>query len=127
MEIPGARHERTAGVVRSYYRRVDSGDAAMFELFDQDIEYRRPGYPLISGIEALRDFYRRTRVIAEGTHSIDILLATGSRAAVEGRFRGVLRNGTRVDLAFSDFFELTEGGGPPLIRSRRTYFADTSV
>ncbi|GAA3086096.1 hypothetical protein GCM10017562_65160 [Streptomyces roseofulvus] len=114
-------------LIRAYYTRVDDNDPAMFELFHPDIRYKRPGYPLIEGMGAFRDFYSGTRIIKEGSHQVHSMFRTGSRIAVEGWFTGVLRDGSRVQLPFSDFFDLVEDDGAMLIVSRRTYFDDTRV
>lgn len=121
------RVDAAEALVRTYYARVDGDDPRMFELFHPDIRYKRPGYPLIEGMEAFRAFYRGTRVIKEGSHQVHSLFRTGGRIAVEGRFTGVLRDGSRVQLPFSDFFDLVGDGEAMLVVSRRTYFDDTRV
>lgn len=119
-------------LIRRYYTLVDAGDSALFDLFHKDIEYKRPGYPLIRGLDELRSFYRSTRVISQGKHQIDTLFCTAEKAAVEGRFIGTLNDGTEVNLQFSDFFDFTHHGTgehqpEAVIRSRRTYFDDVRV
>jgi ketosteroid isomerase-like protein len=121
-----------SALIRRYYTLVDAGDSTLFDLFHKDIEYKRPGYPLIKGLDELRNFYGSTRVISHGKHQIDTLFCTGEKAAVEGRFIGVLHDGTQVDLQFSDFFDLTchrngEHHPEAVIRARRTYFDDVRV
>jgi ketosteroid isomerase-like protein len=119
-------------LISRYYTLVDADDPAMFELFHQDIEYKRPGYPLLTGLDELRHFYRVTRVITRGEHRIGSLFCSGRQAAVEGRFTGVLRDGSEADLHFSDFFDVAwrvpgERRSGAVIRSRRTYFDDVRV
>lgn len=119
-------------LISRYYELVDADDPAMFELFHEDIEYKRPGYPILKGLEELRHFYRFTRIITHGEHRIGSLFCTGEQAAVEGRFSGVLRDGSQADLQFSDFFDITwrvpgEQRLGAVIRSRRTYFDDVRV
>ncbi|EWC63818.1 hypothetical protein UO65_0842 [Actinokineospora spheciospongiae] len=58
------------------------------------------------------------------------MFRSGEQAAVEGRFTGSLRDGSTVDLRFSDFFDTVAhppGEHGALILSRRTYFDDTRV
>ena len=114
-------------LVRSYYRLVDSGDMALLDLFHLEAEYKRPGYQLMVGKAALSDFYRRIRVIKQGSHTIQSLFVRGSQVAVEGVFTGILKSNVGVSVPFSDFFDLEVTGKSPMIRSRRTYFGDESV
>ena len=112
------------GVVRRYYETVDSlGAEATVALFTEDATYRRPGYDVIEGREALTRFYGGERVIVSGRHTIDEIVVEGRRAAVRGRFHGELRDGTHVEVGFADFMHY-EGD---LIADRTTYFYQPSV
>jgi steroid Delta-isomerase len=116
----GAAASAAAARIRSYYELVDRSDLpGLLNLFAPDAEYFRPGYAPIVGREQLTDFYRNQRIIRQGTHTVDVLVEQGSRIAVRGRFRGELRDGREVALAFSDFFELAPDGA---IVRRDTYF-----
>ena len=75
------------------------------------------------GREAILGFYSKDRVIVAGRHTIHQLVCEDAHVAVEGRFTGELRDGSRVELEFSDFFVFRDG----LIAERRTYFAVTAV
>ena len=111
---------QTESQVRKYYEAVDRGDvSALLWLFDPEALYRRPGYPDFRGRSDLERFYREQRVISSGRHSIESLLTDGLSAAVYGRFQGLLRNGSGVDLRFADFFELSSAG---MITRRDTFF-----
>ncbi|WP_424190660.1 nuclear transport factor 2 family protein [Actinokineospora sp. G85] len=119
-----------SALVRSYYERVDSGDPTLFDLFHDDISYKRPGYPTITGLIDLRAFYRSVRVVDHGSHHTLSVFRLGTQAAVEGRFTGSLRDGSVVDLKFSDFFDTAahpRGEYGAVIIARRTYFDDTRV
>ncbi|WP_159944704.1 MULTISPECIES: nuclear transport factor 2 family protein [unclassified Nocardiopsis] len=107
--------------VRQVYARVDSGDiAGLLELFSEDVVYDRPGYPPIVGSPALERFYRGIRVIREGVHTPDAIVADGDGGvAVQGSFRGVLKDGRTVDLRYADFFRAAPDGR---FRRRDTYF-----
>jgi ketosteroid isomerase-like protein len=110
--------------VRRYYRTVDSlGSDATVALFSENAVYRRPGYDAICGRAALTDFYGGVRVIASGHHTVDDILIDGDRAAVRGRFHGVLRDGEEVDVGFADFLHYEAD----LIADRTTYFYQPSV
>lgn len=108
------------GVVLTYYETVDSGSAEeVVELFSPDAVYRRPGYAPLDGSVQLLDFYGGRRVIADGRHTVEALLVSGDRAAVQGSFAGTLRDGSTVSLRFADFFRVAAGGR---IVERETYF-----
>lgn len=111
--------------VRLYYETVDSADpTAVVELFAEDAVYRRPGYEPMVGRAALLRFYGGRRVIAAGRHVITRIVSDGpAHVAVEGRFVGRLKDGSRVDLGFADFFTLRD----TLIVERTTYFAASAV
>ena len=111
--------ELRASVLR-YYRTVDTGAPEdVVALFATDAVYRRPGYAPLVGSEELLAFYAGRRVIASGRHTVDRLLVDADTAAVQGSFRGILRDGEAVALRFADFFRIDEGG---LIAQRDTYF-----
>lgn len=115
-------------LVETYYALVDAQDDAMFHLFHDDVVYKRPGYPTLAGRRALQKFYQRDRVIPSGRHTVhELFVGDQGRVAVEGRFCGVLKNGTEADLAFSDFFDLDLTQVPPQIIARRTYLDDARV
>ncbi|WP_156757152.1 nuclear transport factor 2 family protein [Actinokineospora pegani] len=119
-----------SALVRSYYDRVDSGDPTLFDLFHDDISYKRPGYPTITGLTDLRAFYRSVRVVDHGRHHTLSVFRLGAQAAVEGQFSGALRDGSTVELRFSDFFDTAvhaRGEYGAVIIARRTYFDDTRV
>ncbi|MFB7176127.1 nuclear transport factor 2 family protein [Streptomyces sp. NPDC056257] len=122
-----ASNNTAEGLIPRYYDCVDRQDPAMFDLFHPSIRYKRPGYPLIQGMAEFREFYATRRVIVEGRHEVDTMFHSDRQVAVEGRFTGILRDGSRADLTFSDFFDLVEEAGTVLIASRRTYFDDTRV
>jgi ketosteroid isomerase-like protein len=117
-----------SALVRRYYDVVDAGDnAALIALFDQDATYKRPGYAQFNGHEDLRNFYENNRVIVSGAHTLTALFVDGLRVAVEGTFAGTLKDGRKVTLPFSDFFELHPVDGELKILRRRTYFDDVQV
>lgn len=106
--------------VLRYYETVDTGAPHdVVALFSPTALYRRPGYPPMEGSAELLAFYDGGRVIAEGGHTIETVVVDGARAAVQGRFDGVLRDGQRVRLRFADFFRF-DGDG--LVAERDTYF-----
>ncbi|MER6916010.1 nuclear transport factor 2 family protein [Streptomyces sp. NPDC000594] len=106
--------------VRDYYRQVDAGNIrGLVDLFAPDAQYLRPGYEPIVGHDGLERFYTEERVIESGLHSLDQLIAAGPNVAVQGEFRGRLKNGRDAALRFADFFTLTDSG---LIAGRQTFF-----
>jgi ketosteroid isomerase-like protein len=108
-----------AAVLR-YYALVDQGDVpGLVALFAPDATYHRPGYQPIGGSAALTAFYLDQRVIREGKHTINAVVANSQQVAVQGTFAGVLRDGRSVDLRFSDFFTV---GADDRFTRRDTYF-----
>jgi ketosteroid isomerase-like protein len=99
---PGANWHRH--VARRYYELIDSSrfsEAAA--LFHDEVIYERQGTPTIHGREALLHFYQHDRVIAEGKHQLEQVLAEGNWVAVRGQFQGRLRNGEPVEVRFTDW------------------------
>jgi ketosteroid isomerase-like protein len=110
--------------VRGYYTTVDTlGADETVALFTADAVYQRPGYAQMRGRAALTQFYGKDRVIAEGRHTLEAILVDGNRAAVRGRFDGVLRDGASAEVGFADFMTFDDG----LIADRTTYFYSASV
>ena len=110
--------------VETYYRLVDAQALEeMLDLFTDDAVYERPGYEPLRGKPAIEAFYRGERVIVSGEHTLANIVVEDARAAVEGSFAGVLRDGRHVEVGFSDFFSLRDGR----FATRRTYFFAPSV
>lgn len=98
-------------LVRQYYDLVDAGDVAgLVALFQPDAIYCRPGYPALVGHADIADFYARQRKFRSGSHSLTAVLDVGERVAVHGEFHGELHDGSRMNLRFADFFEVTADG-----------------
>ncbi|MGW8063894.1 nuclear transport factor 2 family protein [Streptomyces ziwulingensis] len=117
--------EQIAERVRRYYALVDDGDVqGVVGLFADRAVYERPGYEPIVGRDGLDAFYRGRRVIDAGTHTVVRLVVGPGDAAVEGEFRGRLKDGSEVDLRFADFFRLNED---LLFEVRNTYFFSPMV
>lgn len=109
-----------ADLVRRYYAEVDTGRVEeIVALFEIDAEYLRPGYPHMSGREAIRSFYADDRIIESGAHNVESVVCDSESVAVEGSFKGTVRGGTEVEVKFADFFWPGPNG---LIKKRRTYF-----
>lgn len=113
-----------AQAVRRYYETVDTaGPEATTALFAENGVYRRPGYDAMEGREVIGEFYRSQRVIVNGAHTLDAVIIQGNDAAVRGRFRGELRDGSAVEVGFADFMTFDED----LIAERTTYFYRPAV
>lgn len=105
--------------VTRYYELVDAGDTeGLVALFTPEATYERPGYPPMTGHEALRAFYSGERIIESGAHTLTAAVVDGDAVAVQGRFAGRARDGRALELRFSDFFTL-DG---ERIAGRTTYF-----
>ncbi|MFJ1767382.1 nuclear transport factor 2 family protein [Amycolatopsis sp. NPDC088138] len=106
--------------MRHYYRLVDRGDVeGLIALFDTDAVYHRPGYQPLHGHEELRHFYLEDRVIRDGRHDLDTVIASDDEVAVHGSFRGMLHDGNEVDVRFADFFTFQSDGS---FSRRDTFF-----
>lgn len=107
-----------------YYELVDRNDVdGVVALFAVNAVYERPGYDPLLGRNGIDAFYRSDRVIAYGKHTLAKVVVNGDDVAVEGAFSGVLRDGTRVDVRFADFFQIRDHE----FAQRRTYFFAPSV
>ena len=111
-------------MVRAYYRAIDAGDLdqALAGWADH-ATYRRPGYPPLVGIEAVRAFYESTRVIAAGRHEVDEFVYSGDVVAVRGSFSGSAHDGSSLSVRFADFWHFSAGH----IDERNTYFDAAAV
>lgn len=108
-----------AASARQYYDNVDNRSADdVVALFTPHATYRRPGYPEFVGRQALLNFYRNDRVIKSGHHDLERIVSQRDIAAVQGCFRGELRDGTPVEVRFVDIFRFDNG----MIAERSTYF-----
>ena len=111
--------------VRRYYTLVDADDVdGVLSIFAPDGVYRRPGYDPMRGHAELREFYSGERVIASGRHTINDLLVDGDKAFVRGSFEGVLKDGSKASLEFSDFFHVGVNG---LVVERQSFFSVAAV
>jgi ketosteroid isomerase-like protein len=119
-----AAPQANVGAVWRYYQFVDAGRIdELLALFHEHVIYQRQGTPDIHGIAAMRQFYQHDRVIAAGCHVIDQVLAGGPWVAVRGNFIGSLKDGSEVDLRFTDWYHFCHG----LITRRETLFPAAQV
>jgi ketosteroid isomerase-like protein len=110
--------------VRRYFAAVDANDFdRVLELFDDNVIYERPGYDPIEGKERLKRFFTSERVIANGAHDIQGVLAEGDRVSAWGEFEGTSRTGTQLREGWCDIYEFRDAR----IFRRRTYFFRPAV
>jgi uncharacterized protein len=103
-------HKPYTDSVRHGYELIDAGRLDEYlALFHEDIVYERQGTPQIRGLAAMRRFYERDRVISTGRHSTDQILAGDSWVAVRGSFTGTLKDGSSVQLRFTDWHHFRDG------------------
>ncbi len=103
---------------------IDSASwSDLSRFFHEDVVYERPGYPPITGLQALLDFYSQTRIIAEGKHSLEGGLRATGQAICWGQFNGCAKNGDVLAERFADAYELQDG----LIRKRTTFFFRAAI
>ena len=115
------RHEE---IIRAYYADIDANnvDAALAP-FAPDATYWRAGYEPLVGIEAIREFYAGTRVIAEGRHTLESVVVGAGAVAIRGTFRGTSHDGDALETRFADFWDFD---GETVVL-RNTYFGVASV
>lgn len=127
--MTGTMNQSTEAVkerqLRRYYELVDAGDIpGLVDLFADDAVYHRPGYPPLVGREQLERFYRQSRKIKEGRHSITTLLTSEEQAAAHGVFEGTLRDGSHVTVRFADFFQFNQDAA---FQRRDTFFFSPQI
>lgn len=106
--------------VQGYYDALDREDIdGVLDFFSGEILYRRPGYQPITGLEGLRAYYTKDRLLASGRHVVRALIVEGQAVAAHGTFEGELKSGERTTTGFAAFFTF-DGGGR--ISEHTTYF-----
>jgi len=109
----------TRDFVRWLFEAIDARQwDRLAEFFHPEIEYQRPGYDSLVGLEAVVRFYREVRVLASGNHQVTAIAIDGTHGACWGRYLGSRRDGTPVDIEFADCYEFEDGK----IRRRKSFF-----
>lgn len=83
-------------IIREYFRKVDTKDPSLLDLFTDDVEFFFPKFGPARGKAALARFAARIALDAATlTHDIDglVFIVDGDRIAVEGREWGVTADG----------------------------------
>jgi ketosteroid isomerase-like protein len=112
--------------VQLMFEHIDASDwSRLDEHFHPDVEYRRPGYDVIKGLEDLRSFYVSKRVIKTGQHRVEsvFLDPEGDSASVIGSFSGADRQGQALAVRFCDVYSFL---GDKIVR-RETFFNSPAV
>ncbi|AEA66031.1 nuclear transport factor 2 family protein [Burkholderia gladioli] len=110
--------------VKSFFSVIDSADwEAVQAFFHANVVYSRPGYPELQGRARVMDFYRHERMISQGRHYVEGVVALGSEIACWGLFSGTLKSGEQVSVRFADVYQTEEGG----IIKRETFFSRPAV
>ncbi|MFC7518448.1 nuclear transport factor 2 family protein [Herbaspirillum sp. GCM10030257] len=113
-------------IVLCMFNSIDASDwTALDAYFHPHIEYRRPGYEAIQGLEQLHVFYERTRIVKSGRHTINTLLCDpeAPSVCVTGAFSGVDKSGRDLDVRFCDVYLFQD---EKIIR-RETFFSVPAV
>jgi ketosteroid isomerase-like protein len=112
-------HDDPAAQLRAMFAHIDAGDwDALADGFHPEVVYERPGYPPFAGRRRVVDFYRHERIVASGRHEIEGVVVEGDAAACWGRMRGILTDGSSVDVRFAEVCSFADAR----IRTRRSYF-----
>lgn len=105
--------------IRQLYSVIDGRRwQELGQVFDSAAVYERPGYPRLDGLERIRTFYERERIIADGVHHLSTALLVGDSGASSGVFIGTLRDGSAVEQEFAEVFRFHNR----LIVYRKTFF-----
>ncbi|WP_226635568.1 nuclear transport factor 2 family protein [Brevundimonas poindexterae] len=106
-------------IVERSLAAIEMGDHDVLEAcLHPQVIYRRPGQPVLSGREAVVDYYRRHRSAKTSQILIDDMVCEGDRVVAMGLVEGRGHDGAPIHERFADAYRL-EGG---LIRERTTYF-----
>lgn len=106
-------------LIHEMFATIDARDWSRLDrYYTADVIYERPGYAPICGLQALLDFYERTRIVAAGRHDLWQVIIDTDRAACWGRFTGQSRDGAMLDERFADVYRLVDGK----IAARSTHF-----
>jgi hypothetical protein len=82
-------------------------------LVTDDVRYDRPGYPTLDGIAEFLDFYRQTRIIADGKHRLESLLTAPTHGFCWGVFEGVSHSGEPALRTLRRLVRVHRGSGLP--------------
>jgi ketosteroid isomerase-like protein len=111
-------------LITDLFAFVDSSDwQSLPDFFHPEIIYERPGYQPFVGIDRLLLFYRDERIIHSGKHHIENIATEKNCAACWGRFIGVGKDGSQIDVLFADTYSFNIGR----IHTRRTHFFTAAV
>jgi ketosteroid isomerase-like protein len=100
------------------FRAIDNRDwEALGRHFHPEMVYLRPGFPVLEGREAVLKFYREVRQI-QGEHRIEGSAVEGNFGAHWGRFVGAKKDGTPVEVEYSDTYVFQDG----LLKHRKSFF-----
>ncbi|MEO8448796.1 MAG: nuclear transport factor 2 family protein [Gemmatimonadota bacterium] len=106
-------------LVRGMFKAIDENQFDHLEqFFHKDIIYERPGYEPLIGLPAVMHFYREVRVLASGRHGFDAIVIDGEQGACWGRWVGIKKDGTLVDLEFADCYTFAKGK----LKHRKSFF-----
>jgi uncharacterized protein len=98
---------------------IEMGDHDVLEAcLHPEVIYRRPGQPVLSGRDAVIDYYRRHRSAKTSQILLDEFVCEGDRAVAMGLVEGRGHDGAPIHERFADAYRIKDG----LIRERTTYF-----
>ena len=113
----------TQAKLEAMFQAIDATDwGRAAELWHPEMEYDRPGFPLLVGKDAVHHFYRAIRMI-RGRHEFEAFVIEGDRGACWGRFVGQTVAGKPVDVQFADCYRFKDS----LLWRRKSYFFVPSI
>jgi ketosteroid isomerase-like protein len=91
--------------VLDYFRLVDQGRLdEMYDMYTDDIVYKRAGVEPIIGKAALIAFFQGPRGIDRIRHEMKVVAVEGNCVVVEGRAQATLLSGGSFDRQIAEFF-----------------------
>lgn len=109
----------TDELISNVYKSIDREEWDQLGIyFHENIVYDRPGYQSMQGYSEVSEFYKRSRLVSKGVHTVIKLVTQGEYCFYSGMFEGTLKNGKDVQLEFADYFEIADNK----VIYRKTYF-----
>jgi ketosteroid isomerase-like protein len=119
-----AQNDPLRTVMRLLLRSIDSKDWGVVEaLLHPATEYDVSGFVPFRGRDAVMNYYRNVRPVAQGEHIIESMMVDGDSGVCWGRFSGKLRDGEEISVWFADVMQFENRK----IRKRRVYYCEPKV
>lgn len=112
--------------IRCLFELIDAAQwSELGTFFHPQVDYLRPGFDPIRGLDALTDFYCHRRCVKTGRHVVERVCTGGDGRSVVavGSFTGRDHDGRSLNVRFCDVYEFEEGK----VRRRETFFNSPAI